>query len=32
MRIRQTRPEELDEVMRIYARARAFMAEHDNPL
>lgn len=31
MRIRQTRPEELDEVMGIYAHAREFMAEHGNP-
>lgn len=31
MRIRNTRIEDLDIVMQIYARARQFMAEHDNP-
>ncbi len=31
MHIRPTREDELDEVMGIYARARTFMAEHDNP-
>ncbi len=31
MEIRKTRPEELDEVMEIYAYARQFMAEHGNP-
>ena len=31
MEIRCTRPEELDEVMAIYAHARQFMAEHGNP-
>ena len=31
MRIRDTHPEELDEVMGIYAHARAFMAAHSNP-
>ena len=31
MEIRKTRPEEIDKVMAIYARARQFMAEHDNP-
>ena len=31
MKIRFTRPEELDEVMGIYAHARQFMAEHGNP-
>lgn len=31
MEIRKTKPEELDRVMAIYARARKFMAEHDNP-
>ena len=31
MEIRKTRPEEIDKVMAIYARARRFMAEHDNP-
>ena len=30
MEIRKTRPEELDEVMEIYAYARQFMAEHGN--
>lgn len=29
--IRKTRPEQIEEVMEIYARARAFMAEHGNP-
>ena len=32
MSIRRTRPEDLETVMAIYARARAFMAEHGNPL
>ena len=31
MEIRKTRIDELDKVMDIYARARKFMAEHDNP-
>ena len=31
MQIRVTRPEEIDEVMGIYAHARAFMAAHGNP-
>lgn len=31
MHIRPTRPEELDEVMAIYAHARRFMAAHGNP-
>ncbi len=31
MNIRETRIEELDKVMEIYAHARKFMAEHDNP-
>lgn len=31
MEIRKTRSDELDAVMEIYARARRFMAEHDNP-
>lgn len=31
MEIRKTRLEELDTVMEVYARARKFMAEHDNP-
>ena len=31
MEIRKTRMEELNQVMEIYARARRFMAEHDNP-
>ncbi len=31
MEIRKTRPEELEEVLEIYAYARAFMAEHGNP-
>lgn len=31
MEIRKTRPEELEEVMEIYAHARKFMAEHGNP-
>ena len=31
MEIRKTRPEELEEVMEIYAHARRFMAEHGNP-
>ncbi len=31
-RIEKTRPDELDEVFKVYAHARRFMAEHDNPL
>lgn len=31
MEIRKTRPQELDAVMALYARARAFMAENGNP-
>lgn len=31
MLIRQTRPEELEELMALYASARIFMAEHGNP-
>ena len=31
MEIRHTRPEDLDEVMDIYKKARAFMRTHDNP-
>lgn len=31
MEIRKTRIEELDQVMEVYAHARKFMAEHDNP-
>lgn len=31
MEIRKTQVEELDQVMDIYARARKFMAEHENP-
>jgi predicted GNAT family N-acyltransferase len=31
MEIRNTRMDELDQVMEIYAYARKFMAEHDNP-
>lgn len=31
MEIRKTRIDELDKVMAIYAHARKFMAEHDNP-
>lgn len=31
MEIRNTRMEELDAVMEVYARARKFMKEHDNP-
>ena len=31
MQIRKTKMEELDEVMKIYAYARKFMAEHGNP-
>ena len=31
MEIRKTRPDELDQVMEIYARARAFMARTGNP-
>lgn len=31
MEIRKTRIDELDKVMDIYARARRFMAEHENP-
>lgn len=31
MKIRKTTMEDLDVVMEIYARARAFMAEHGNP-
>lgn len=31
MEIRKTRIDELDTVMKIYAYARKFMAEHDNP-
>ena len=31
MEIRKTRIEELDKVMEVYARARMFMAEHNNP-
>ena len=31
MEIRKTRPEEIDEVMEIYAFARQFMEEHGNP-
>ena len=31
MEVRKTRPEELDEVMEIYAFARRFMEEHGNP-
>lgn len=31
MRIRETRPEDLDRVMEIYAHARAYMAQHGNP-
>ena len=29
--IRRSRPEQLDEIMEIYAGARTFMAEHGNP-
>ena len=31
MEIRKSRPEDFDEIMRIYAHARQFMAEHGNP-
>lgn len=31
MEIRRTKPEELDQVMAVYAYARKFMAEHGNP-
>ena len=31
MEIRKTRLEELDQVMEVYAHARKFMAEHNNP-
>jgi hypothetical protein len=31
MEIRKTRIEELDQVMEVYAHARKFMAEHNNP-
>lgn len=31
MEIRKTRPEELEQVLEIYARARAFMAANGNP-
>ena len=31
MEIRKTRLEELDQVMEVYAYARKFMAEHENP-
>lgn len=31
MEIRKTRPEDIDRVMEIYAAARRFMREHDNP-
>jgi RimJ/RimL family protein N-acetyltransferase len=31
MRIRKTRPEDIEEVMQIYARARSFMAQTGNP-
>ncbi len=31
MEVRKTRIEELDKVMEIYAHARKFMAEHNNP-
>ena len=31
MEIRKTKPDEIDKVMAIYARARRFMAEHGNP-
>ena len=31
MEIRKTRIEELDKVMEVYAYARKFMAEHNNP-
>ena len=31
MEIRKTRMEELDKVMEIYAHARKFMVEHNNP-
>ena len=31
MNIRNTRIEELDQVMEVYAHARKFMAEHNNP-
>jgi len=31
MEIRKTRMDELDKVMEVYAYARKFMAEHDNP-
>ena len=31
MRIRNSRPEDLDRIMEIYAHARQFMAEHGNP-
>ena len=31
MEIRKTRPEDLEQVMAIYAHARAFMAAHGNP-
>lgn len=31
MEIRKTRPEEIDQVMAVYAHARQFMAEHGNP-
>ena len=31
MLIRNTRPEDLDRALEIYAYARGFMAEHSNP-
>ena len=31
MEIRKTRIDELDQVMEVYAHARKFMAEHNNP-
>ena len=31
MKIRKTEIDELDQVMEIYAYARKFMAEHENP-
>ncbi len=31
MQVRKTKPDELDQVMAIYAHARQFMADHGNP-
>lgn len=31
MKIRKSRPEDLERMLRLYADARVFMAEHGNP-